>query len=85
LQMLLIEAASPESGLALCRALSSFHAQLDTDEEGRCFVRVELGNDRRSLEVFAALDVFVKTRVTETAKSMTVSVDEHLLPRKTDI
>ena len=84
--MLSIEAATPESGLAIARALSSFYAQLDIDEEGRCFVTVELGNDLRSLEVFAALGTFLKTRIPETAKSMTVSVDgrAHRLPHRAD-
>jgi hypothetical protein len=72
--------------LALSQALSSFYSELEIDDEGRCFVSVELGNDRRALEVFAALDEFLKTRIPETAKSMTVSADgrDHRLPRRSD-
>jgi hypothetical protein len=44
---------------------------------GRCFVSVEHGNDRRSLDVFATIDEFLRARTPDTAVSMTVSVDGH--------
>jgi hypothetical protein len=44
---------------------------------GRCFVSVELGNERRALDVFATIDEFLRARTPDTAVSMTVSVDGH--------
>ena len=76
MQMLSIEAATQESGLALFRALSAFCLELD-DGQGRCFVSVELGTDRRALEVFDSLEAFMKTRAVGEAVSMTVSVEGH--------
>lgn len=75
MQRLTIEAASPESGWALTRALADFYPELELDDgEGRCLVTVDLGNDRRSLEVFDSLDMFLKARSQELAVSMIVSV-----------
>ena len=46
-----LEAATPKSGRALYRALSSFFPEFDTDDEGKCFVSVSVGSQKETLEV----------------------------------
>ena len=76
-ELLTIKAASLDSGLSLHSALRQFHPELDADETGDCIVRVELGNDKRTLEVFAAIDDFVAGRASRSAaRSMSVASDE---------
>ena len=71
--MLTIEAATPASGRALCEALSTFQPELETDEEGRCFVSVLLGDDGHAREVFDAILQFTVDRG-ETPASSVISV-----------
>lgn len=73
MQKLSIEAATPDSGWAMSRALVDFYPEVEIDEQGRCFLTVELGNDQRAVEVFAQLDEFLKARMFEPAVSMTVT------------
>ena len=76
MQRLTIEAATQESGAAMTRALAAFCPELELDDgDGHCLVTIALGNDQRTLEVFDALDVFLKARAAESAMSMTVCVD----------
>jgi hypothetical protein len=76
-ELLSIKAASLDSGLSLHSALRQFHPELDADETGDCIVRVELGNDKRTLEVFAAIDDFVAGRASRNAvRPMSVASDE---------
>ena len=49
--MITLEAATPQSGRALYSALSPFDPELDTDDEGKCFVSVSVGSVREMLEV----------------------------------
>jgi beta-xylosidase len=46
-----LEAATPESGRALYRAVSSFHPEFDTDDEGKCFVSVSVSSQKETLGV----------------------------------
>ena len=46
-----LEAATPQSGRALCSVLSPFDPELDTDDEGKCFVSVPVSSQRQTLEV----------------------------------
>ena len=46
-----LEAATPKSGRALYRALSSFFPEFDTDDEGKCFVSVSVSSQKETLEV----------------------------------
>jgi len=58
-----IEAATPESAVALCEALAGFHAELRQDDDGRRFVDVELrGGDREIVEVLNAVEDYVTHR-----------------------
>lgn len=76
MQRLVIEAATQASGLAISRALDAFHPELEIDDgAGRCLVTVRIGDARRASDVFATLAEFLKTRLPDTAKSMTLTVD----------
>jgi hypothetical protein len=55
MQMFTVQAATPASAAALYSALSPFHPELETDDEGRCSVSVALGSDRQVLEVLDAI------------------------------
>ena len=46
-----LEAATPKSGRALYRALSSFFPEFDTDDGGKCFVSVPVTSQKETLEV----------------------------------
>ena len=46
-----LEVATPESGRALYRALSSFFPEFDTDDEGKCFVSVSVSGRKETLDV----------------------------------
>jgi hypothetical protein len=50
-QQLTLQAKSPESALALAKALSQFEPTSTTDEEGRSLISIEIGNDRHAVEV----------------------------------
>jgi hypothetical protein len=51
MRMITLEAATPESGRALYSALSPFHPEFDTDDEGKCFVSVSMSSQKETPEV----------------------------------
>jgi hypothetical protein len=51
MRMITLEAATPESGRALYSVLPPFDPELDTDDEGKCFVPVPVSSQRQTLEV----------------------------------
>jgi hypothetical protein len=51
MRMISPEAATPESARALYSAVSPFHPELDTDDEGKCVVSVSVGSQKETLEV----------------------------------
>lgn len=58
-----IEAATPESALALYEALADFGAELRASEDGRRFIDVELrGSDRKIVDVLNAVEDYVTRR-----------------------
>ena len=76
MQRLVIEAATQTSGLAISRALDAFHPELEIDDgAGRCLVTVQIRDASRASDVFATLAEFLKTRLPDTAKSMTLTVE----------
>jgi hypothetical protein len=56
-----IEAATPESAVALSKALAEFRAEL-RESDGRRFIDVELGGDREIVEVLKAVEDYVTHR-----------------------
>jgi len=83
MQRLVIEAATQTSGLAISRALDVFYPELEIDDgAGRCLVTVRIGDAKRADDVFATLAEFLKTRLPDTAKSMTLTLDgaDHQMP-----
>ena len=46
-----LEAPSPQTGRASRSALSSFFPEVDTDDEGKCFVSVSVSTRKEPLEV----------------------------------
>jgi hypothetical protein len=80
-QVLTIKAASRQSGIELVGALATFGATLIGDDDGGCFVNVELGNDQRTLEVFATISDVVAQRSTRSVvASMSVAKDDAPAP-----
>jgi hypothetical protein len=76
-QVLTIKAASRQSGIELLGALATLGATLVGDDDGGCFVSVELGNDQRTLEVFATISDVVAQRATRSVvASMSVAEDD---------
>jgi hypothetical protein len=74
---LTIQAATPSSAHDLNSALSVFYPQVVTDDEGKCFVSVELGSDREVVEVLAAIQRFVDAKAVDAVKkSVVVALDE---------
>lgn len=60
---LTIEAATPESALALHRAPAGFRAELRESADGQCFVDIELrGGDREIVAVLNAVEDYVTHR-----------------------
>lgn len=58
-----IEAATPESALALYQALAGFRAELRESDDGRRYVDIELtGGDRAIVEVLNAVEDYVTQR-----------------------
>jgi hypothetical protein len=54
-----------------------FYPQVVTDDEGKCFVSVELGSDRDVVEVLAAIQRFVDARAADAVeKSVVVAINE---------
>jgi hypothetical protein len=53
--MFTVQAATPASAAALYSALSPFHPELETNDEGRCSVSVALGSDRHVVQVLDAI------------------------------
>jgi hypothetical protein len=51
MRMITLEAATPKSGRALYRALSSFFPEFETDGEGKCFVSVSVSGQKDTLDV----------------------------------
>jgi len=77
-QILTINAATGESAQALYRALSPFQPELDSDEQGAHSVSVELGSDKRVVEVLDAIQLFLAGRAAGTVtSSLTVALDGH--------
>jgi hypothetical protein len=77
MQMLTIEAKSPQSALAFLVALSEFHPTLTTDEAGRHLVSIKTGSERHVLEVLDAVRDHFAGRVRGDAVStMTVGMND---------
>lgn len=58
-----IEAATPESALALYQALAGFDPELRESDDGRRYIDVELrGGDRKIVEVLNAVEDYVTHR-----------------------
>jgi hypothetical protein len=77
MQMFTVQAATPASAAALYSALSPFHPELETDDEGRCSVSVALGSDRQVLQVLDAIHQHLRSRgEVGTVNSLTVALDE---------
>lgn len=77
MQMFTIQAASPASAAALYNALSTFHPELETDNEGRCSVSVALGSDRQVVEVLNTIHDHLRSRADgDAVSSMVVALDD---------
>ena len=78
MQRLTIEAATHLSAQDLFGVLAEFNPALTVDDEtGRFFVSVDLGSDRRVVEVLNTVQRFVDMRAEGTAmNSLVVAVDE---------
>ena len=86
MQQLTIRTATHLSAQALCSTLAEFRPELTTDDDGRCFVSVEIGTDRHAVEVFATIHEFVDSHPAGMVEnSMVFSVDdrEYSLRRRT--
>lgn len=69
MQTLTIEAATPDSALALHQALSGFRAELRVTDDGRSYVEVALGqSDREIVEVLNAIEDYVTQRAAGPAR-----------------
>ena len=55
MQILTISTASADSAQALCRALAEFHPDLATNEPDAHVVSLQLGSDRRLMELLPRL------------------------------
>ena len=76
MQILTIKAATVESAAALYSAMSAFQPELETDDEGGCYVSFDLGSDKRVLEVLNALEDFLAVRAeSQGVASMSVALD----------
>jgi hypothetical protein len=73
--MLMIEAASPESGGALHNALSIFGPETATDSQGRCFVWVRIGGDGHARSVYDAIASFMTDRLELPVNSTIYALD----------
>ena len=77
MQRLTIQAASRWSAQGLYSALSEFRPDFTTDDEGTCFVSVDLGDDGHVAEVLSTLQRFLDSRGDSVvAHSVLVSLDE---------
>jgi hypothetical protein len=77
MQQLTIRAANHLAAQDLYSALAAFAPELSTDDEGRCFVSVELGSDERVLEVLDAVQRFVGSRAEGALRdSVIIEMDE---------
>jgi hypothetical protein len=74
-QMLMIEAASPESGGALHNALSEFGPETATDSRGRCFVWVRIGGHGHARSVHEAIASFMADRLELPVNSTVYALD----------
>jgi len=69
MQTLTVEAATPDSALALYEALSGFRAELRATEDEHSYVEVTLGqSDREIVEVLNAIEDYVTHRATGPAR-----------------
>jgi hypothetical protein len=76
-QRLTIQAASPLSAQGLYSALSEFSPDFTTDDEGTCFVSVDLGSDRHVVFVLDSLQRFVDSRAAGAAvNTVVVQLDD---------
>jgi hypothetical protein len=76
-QKLSIEVESSESAFDLFSVLSRFGPRWSTDAEGRNFVSVQLGGERRALALLDTLNKHLAERAPdEPVTSTTVAVDE---------
>jgi hypothetical protein len=75
-EVLTIKARSVESAGALYSALAQFRPELEDDEQGGLYVSVELGSDRRIVEVLDAIQLFRANRAAAAATSaLTLELD----------
>jgi hypothetical protein len=76
MQMLTIQAATPESAQNLYNTLAEFHPEL-VDQDGKWFVSVGLGSDRQVVQVLDAIHSFLDARSAGTPPdSVVVALDE---------
>ena len=69
MQTLTIEAATPDSALALHQALLGFRAELRVTDDGRSYVEVALGqSDREIVDVLNAIEDHVTERAAGPAR-----------------
>ena len=62
MEILTIKARSVDSAGALYCALAQFQPELEDDEQGGLYVSLELGSDRRTLQVLDAIELFRANR-----------------------
>jgi hypothetical protein len=74
-QVLTIKAVSAESAEGLYGALEEFQPVLEHEEDGGHFVSVQLGSDRRVLDVLDAIQSFLADRAAAVTSSAIVEFD----------
>jgi hypothetical protein len=81
MRMVTLEAATPESGRALYSALSSFHPEFDTDDEGKCFVSVSVSGQKETLGVLDTIQQHLVGRADPIRSWVTSTTRANRLPR----
>ena len=77
MQQLTIRAANHLAAQDLYSALAAFAPELSADDEGRCFVSVELGSDQHDLEVLDAVRRFMDSSAKGAPRdSVVIEMDE---------
>jgi hypothetical protein len=80
MRMITLE-ATPESGHALYSALSPFHPEFDTDDEGKCFVSVSVGSQKDRLEVLDTIQQHLVGGADSITSWVTTAAQTSTLPR----
>jgi hypothetical protein len=77
MQQLTIRAANHLAAQDLYSALEAFAPELSADDEGRCFVSLELGSDQHDLEVLDAVQRFMDSSANGAPRdSVVIEMDE---------